>query len=395
MTVRTGLDVLLHEERSLLAGRRVGLVSHAAAVLPDFTPAADALLQAGVQLTALFGPEHGFSGAAADGAAVGHGVDQRLGLPLFSLYGATRQPTPEMLNGVDVLLFDMQDVGVRFYTYLSTLFYVLRGAAAAGKPVIVADRPNPLGGVVVEGGLVQPGFESFVGIAALPIRHGLTFGELAHWLNRVAALGADLQVVRMRGWQRTMFFEQTGLPWVPTSPAMPHLSTVMLYPGMCLFEGLNVSEGRGTALPFELFGAPDLDAWALAESLNRRAIRGARFRPVWFTPSASKFAGQSCAGVQVHAHMQEPEQFRSLEVGVRCIEACLAASAAIDFLPASWEGHAPHFDLLAGGAALRTCLRTGDGVDRLLDEWRLAAAAFVADGLFCRVYEPIYSGEVH
>lgn len=386
MSVRTGLDVLLHEQRSLLSGRRVGLVSHAAAVLPDLTMAMDALMQADVRLTALFAPEHGFAGAAADGAAVGHGVEPRSGLPLFSLYGPTKQPTADMLADVDVLLFDMQDVGVRFYTYLSTLYYVLRGAAEAGKPVIVADRPNPLGGVIVEGGLVAPEFESFVGVAPLPIRHALTFGELARWFNQQLALNVALTVVPMRGWRREMLFAETGLPWVPTSPAMPHLSTVSLYPGTCLFEGLNLSEGRGTALPFEIFGAPWLDAYRLAELLNQRSLAGVRFRPIWFTPSASKHAGQLCAGVQIHLDEQQMHNFRAVEVGVRCIETCLAVSAQTAFLQSSWEGHAPHFDLLAGDAKLRTCLQTGGGVERLLAEWQMAADDFGAQSSSCRLY---------
>lgn len=386
MSVRTGLDVLLHEQRSLLSGRRVGLVSHAAAVLPDLTMAMDALMQADVRLTALFAPEHGFAGAAADGAAVGHGVEPRSGLPLFSLYGPTKQPTADMLADVDVLLFDMQDVGVRFYTYLSTLYYVLRGAAEAGKPVIVADRPNPLGGVIVEGGLVAPEFESFVGVARLPIRHALTFGEFARWFDQQLALNLALTVVPMSGWRREMLFADTGLPWVPTSPAMPHLSTVSLYPGTCLFEGLNLSEGRGTALPFEIFGAPWLDAYRLAELLNQRSLAGVRFRPIWFTPSASKHAGQLCAGVQIHLDEQQLHNFRAVEVGVRCIEAGLAVSTQTAFLQSSWEGHAPHFDLLAGDAKLRTCLQTGVGVDRLLAEWQMAADDFGAQSSSCRLY---------
>jgi uncharacterized protein YbbC (DUF1343 family) len=221
MTVKTGLQRLLEDTSHLLQGRRVGLVTQPAAVLPDLTASVDALRQAGVHLAALFGPEHGFSGAAADGLAVADAVDLRTGLPVWSLYGPTKEPTAAMLAGVDVLLFDMQDVGVRFYTYLSTLYHLLRGAAKQGCPVIVLDRPNPIDGVTLEGPLLQPGYESFIGVAALPIRHGLTVGELARYFCAEYAIDADLTVVAMQGWRRGQWFDETGLPWAPTSPAMP------------------------------------------------------------------------------------------------------------------------------------------------------------------------------
>ena len=239
MNVKTGLQVLLTEQLVLLQGRRVGLATQPAAVLPDLTSGVDALRQAGVHLTALFGPEHGFGGAAADGLAVGDAVDARTGLPIFSLYGPVKEPTAAMLDGVDVLVFDMQDVGVRFYTYLSTLFYLLSGVARANCPVIILDRPNPIDGLTVEGPLVQPGYESFVGVAPVPIRHAMTLGELARYFCTEYAINAELTVVKMQGWQRTQWFDETGLPWTPTSPAMPHLSTATLYPGLCLVEGTN------------------------------------------------------------------------------------------------------------------------------------------------------------
>src|SRR5688500_11104046 len=252
--VKTGLDILVHEQAHLLANQRVGLVSMPAAVLPDFTSSLEALCSGGINVTALFGPEHGFRGAALDGARVSDATDPRTGLPVFSLYGAINEPTAEMLANVDELVFDMQDVGVRFYTYLSTLFYVLRGAGKAGKSVFVLDRPNPSPGSLVAGGSIAPGFESFVGIINIPMRHGMTLGELARYMNTEYALSADLHVIGMHGWQRDMWFDETALPWIPTSPAMPHLSTATLYPGMCLLEGTNLSLGRGTALPFEVCG---------------------------------------------------------------------------------------------------------------------------------------------
>ncbi|MEI2688732.1 MAG: DUF1343 domain-containing protein [Anaerolineae bacterium] len=375
MTVKTGLQRLLEDTSHLLQGRRVGLVTQPAAVLPDLTASVDALRQAGVHLAALFGPEHGFSGAAADGLAVADAVDLRTGLPVWSLYGPTKEPTAAMLAGVDVLLFDMQDVGVRFYTYLSTLYHLLRGAAKQGCPVIVLDRPNPIDGVTLEGPLLQPGYESFIGVAALPIRHGLTVGELARYFCAEYAIDADLTVVAMQGWRRGQWFDETGLPWAPTSPAMPHLSTATVYPGLCLVEGANLSEGRGTALPFELCGAPWLDGYALAATLNRLALPGVRFRPVFFEPSASKHAGLLCQGVQIH--VTDRRRLRAVELGLHVVAACREQNPEqFHFLPTSWEGRPPHFDLLAGGPTLRTGLLAGEPVEALAGAWTADLAAF-------------------
>ncbi len=360
-----------------LRGRRVGVVTHPAAVLPDLTGAVDALRAAGVTVTALFGPEHGFEGAAADGAAVGHSVHTRTGLPVYSLYGATKEPTPAMLAGVDVLVFDMQDVGVRFYTYVSTLYYVLRGAARAGKAVFVLDRPNPITGVILEGPSVAPGFESFVGMMPIPIRHGMTLGELALYMNGELGLGAELIVAAMRGWQRAAWFDATGLPWVPTSPAMPHVSTATVYPGLCFLEGTNVSSGRGTALPFEVCGAPWLDGYALAQALNALALPGARFRPHTFTPSADKHAGQNCGGVQVH--VTDRVALRPVTLGLHVIAACQRlAPKQFAFLTSSWEGRPAHLDLLAGSAEVREQLTAGVPVADIAAHWESELADFAA-----------------
>lgn len=378
MKVQTGLENILADNCRPLRGQRVGLISQSAAVLPDFTHGLDALIKAGVKVTALFGPEHGFRGAAADGAAVEDQHDPKTGLPVYSLYGSTRQPTLEMLADVDTLVFDMQDVGVRFYTYLSTLYYGMAGAAAAGKPFWVFDRPNPLGGVNRAGPLVEPGFESFIGIVRIPIVYGLTLGELAGWMNDAYHLGAELHLAPMQGWSRGMRFDETGLPWVPTSPAMPHLSTVRVYPGACLIEGTNLSEGRGTALPFEVVGAPWLDGETLASSLNRLELPGARFRPVTFSPTSSKHSGQVCSGVQVH--VTRSQEFLPIETFLHVIAACRAqAPAQFAFLETSWEGHPPHFDLAAGNAQVREQILAGVPVDAIGEAWRAPLAAFERD----------------
>lgn len=365
--VKTGLDILVHEQAHMLKNQSVGLASMPAAVLPDMTSSFDALQGGGFHVTALFGPEHGFGGAALDGAHVNNAIDQRTGLPIYSLYGETNQPTPEMLTNVDVFIFDMQDVGVRFYTYLSTLFYILRGAGKARKPVLVLDRPNPITGTRVEGGPIAPGFESFVGIINIPLRHGMTLGELALYMNAEYALHADVHVMEMQGWQREMWFDETDLPWVPTSPAMPHLSTATFYPGMCLLEGTNLSLGRGTALPFEVCGAPWLDGYGLAETLNGLQIPGVRFRATTFTPSASNHAGSECLGIQVH--LTDRDSFRPVAMALHLLIAarCLSGDA--------WAWN-QHFERLAGGGSLRTALESGSNVSDIVATWQESISSF-------------------
>ena len=373
--IKTGLEVLVTQEVERLRGRRIGLVTQPAAILPDVRSSVDALLDAGATLTALFGPEHGFDGASADAARIDHAVHERLGIPIFSLYGAQHEPTPAMLAQVDLLVFDMQDVGVRFYTYRSTLFYVLRSAGAAGVPVLLLDRPNPLSGVQVEGPLLEPECHSFVGVLSLPVRHGMTLGELARMINDEAKLGADLTVLPMQGWRRSMWFDATGLPWAPTSPAMPHLSTATVYPGACLVEGTTLSEGRGTALPFEVVGAPWLDGDRLARTLNGLRLPGVRFRPVRFTPTDSKHAHSACDGVQWH--VLDRAEFRPVVAGVHVVAAIRSQHPDhFEFLATSWEGRPPHFDLLMGNARVRAGLELGVSVEELTADWPAVAEQF-------------------
>lgn len=366
--VQTGLAQWIYAPNPALLPLRLGLVSHPAAVLPDLTGVVDALRKAGYRLAALFGPEHGFGGAAADGAQVGDATDPRTGLPVFSLYGQHYEPTAEMLARVDALVFDMQDVGARFYTYLSTLFYLLKAAGKAGKAVYVLDRPNPITGNIIEGGVLEPGFESFVGIVDLPIRHGMTLGELAQFMNEEYALGAELRVVNIGGWSRKMWFDQTGLPWVPTSPAMPRLETAILYPGMCLLEGCNLSLGRGTSLPFEICGAPWLDGFALADEMNAINLAGVRFRPTSFTPAASNQAGQECFGVQVH--VLDRAALRPVAMALHLLAVTRRLSGS------DWAWH-PHFERLAGSRGVRTALETGKSVDELIAHWADSISGFV------------------
>lgn len=373
--IEIGLETLLRAPEAILRGRRVGLVTHAAAVTREFVSSVDALLQKNVRITALFGPEHGFDGAGADAVAIDHATDTCTGLPVYSLYGKTKEPNADMLTNVDVFVFDMQDVGARFYTFISTLDYVLRAAEKFGKPVIVLDRPNPINGVQIEGPLVDAGLESFISHIPVPIRHGLTTGELARFIAHTLPRDVELQIVPLRGWERAMWFDETGLPWIPLSPGMPRFETTVTYPGICLFEGTNMSEGRGTALPFEICGAPWLDGYALARALNAMDLPGARFRAHAFTPTDSKHRGLKCDGVQIH--VTDRAVFRPVYVGLHVLAACRAQnSERFEFLPTSWEGAPPHLDLLTGTARVRQGLLANEPIDAIVADWAKLAAAF-------------------
>ena len=299
-SIATGLDVFLQEHRNLVHRQRVGLVTNSTGVTRDLRPNVDALRDADVNLVALFSPEHGLLGAAREGEQVASSMDARTGLPVHSLYGNIRKPNRDMLAGLDVLLFDLQDVGVRFYTYTATLALTLEACAENHVPLIVLDRPNPINGITIEGPVLDPKLQSFVGHGPLPMRYAMTLGELGQFYNAELSMGAELRVIGLRGWRRAMWHDETHLPWVLPSPNMPTLSAATVYPGMCLIEGTNLSIGRGTTLPFEIVGAPWIDAHALGAAMNALKLAGVRFRPLSFVPSANKFANENCFGVQVH-----------------------------------------------------------------------------------------------
>ena len=367
-SIATGLDVFLSEQLELVSRRRVGLVTNPTGVTRDLRSNVDALRDTGVNLVALFGPEHGFSAAAADATPVDSGHDARTHLPVHSLYGNIRKPTTDMLASLDVLLFDLQDAGVRFYTYTTTLALILEACAENHIPLIVLDRPNPINGVIIEGAMLEPGLQSFIGHGPLPVRYGMTLGELARFYNHELNINAQLHVIELRGWRREMWFDETGLTWVSPSPGIPQFATTITYPGMCFIEGTNLSEGRGTALPFEIVGAPFLDGYALAESLNDLKLAGVRFRPIAFTPSASKHAGIECYGVQVH--VTDRNAFRPVIVGLHIITACRAlAPNQVEFFSTSWEGKPPHLDLLTGDARVREGLSTNQPTNTLTFPW--------------------------
>lgn len=367
-----GLEVLLGPKRALLAGKRVGLITNPTGVTRGLESAVDLMAQAtDFKLAALFGPEHGVRGDAQAGAAVADHLDARTGLAAYSLYGATRKPTPAMLAGLDVLVFDIQDIGARYYTYPWTLGLVMQAAREAGIGVIVADRPNPIGGGKVEGPVLDPALASFVGAYPIPVRHGLTMGELALMMNKDFAIGCDLTVVTCATWRRGKDFSQTGLPWVPPSPNMPTLDTAFLYPGTCLIEGTNLSEGRGTAKPFELIGAPFIDAPALAERLNQRKLAGVHFRPAYFTPTFSKHQGQLCAGVQIH--LLDRASMAPVDVGLTLLlEVASLHGQDFSFLP----GNPPFFDRLAGLSWLREAIVAGESLESIQARWQPELEAF-------------------
>ncbi|MBI5305209.1 MAG: DUF1343 domain-containing protein [Chloroflexi bacterium] len=373
--VITGLEILLNEKLDLLKNQRVGLITNPTGVTRTLRSNVDVLRDAGVNLVALFGPEHGFAASAADGAAVESGHDARTGLPVYSLYGKIRKPTREMLAHVDVLLFDLQDVGVRFYTYTATLGLALNACAEHQVPLIVLDRPNPINGNIVEGAVLDPGLQSFIGHGPLPIRFGMTLGELAQFYNRELSINAELRVIGLRGWDRAMWFDETGLTWVTPSPGIPNFATTIPYPGMCFIEGTNLSEGRGTGLPFEIVGAPFLDGYVLADFLNAQKLDGVIFRPIAFTPCSSKHANVECYGVQLH--ITDCNAFRAIPAGLHVIAACRAlAPTQFEFLPTSWEGRPPHFDLLTGDVRVREGLLTNQSIELLTRAWADDLARF-------------------
>ena len=376
--VLSGLDVLLGRLRTLLGGQSVGLLCHPASVTADLTPAAEALMRVkDVNLRRLFAPEHGITGAAQDLVLVGHEKDPLTGLPVMSLYGRRLDPDLRVLEGLDALIVDLQDVGARYYTYNWTMALAMKAAARANLPVIVLDRPNPLGGERLEGNWPEAGWSSFVGLYPLPIRHGMTMGELAGYLNDRHELGCDLTVVPMLGWRRGMAWEDTGLPWVAPSPNMPTPDTARVYPGGCLVEGTNLSEGRGTTRPFEWIGAPYLDGPRLARALERRGLPGVRFRPVGFEPAFHKWKSQRCGGVQIH--VTDAARIKPFAVCLALIaEAGRQAPRHFRWRrpPYEFERVRLPMDLLCGGPGIRRAIERGVSLARLETSWRPDLARF-------------------
>ena len=377
--VRTGVERLLDEERALLADSRVALLSNPASVDTHLRHSADLLAaDEEIDLVALFGPQHGFRSDLQDNMIeTPHGVDQRRQVPVYSLYSETREPTAEMLRDIDVLVVDLQDVGTRVYTYIYTMANCMRAAARHGVRVVVCDRPNPVGGTAVEGPTLRPECASFVGQYPIPLRHGLTIGEIARLFNQEFSIGAALDIVPLDGWRRGMYFDQTGLPWVMPSPNLPTLDSVIVYPGAVLFEGTMLSEGRGTTRPFELIGAPWIDGDALAAAMNGRRLPGVHFRPVFFEPTFQKHARQPCGGCQLH--VLDREAFEPVRVAVELLDEFRRqnpSSYAWRQPPYEYEHDKWPIDILYGSDRLRTALDRGENVDPLIAAWAEDEEAF-------------------
>ena len=349
----------------------MGLIANQSSVDPWLRHATDRLREATEgELVALFGPEHGIGGHAQDLIEVTDSTDPGSGLPVRSLYGETRAPTREMLEGIDALIFDVQDVGARYYTFIWTMALAMEACARDGKRMIVLDRPNPIGGLQVEGNLVGEDFRSFVGLYPIANRHGMTVGELARLFNDAYGIGCELIIIPMKGWARSQWFDDTGLPWVMPSPNMPTLDTAIVYSGACLLEGTNLSEGRGTTRPFELMGAPWIDPHRLIGELAKEDLPGVRFRAVTFQPAFQKFTGQFCGGIQ--QHVVDRAAYRPVRTGLALIKAARDLwPREFDWRPPPYEYEMkrPAIDVLTGTSRVRERIEAGASVAEIESEW--------------------------
>ncbi len=370
MATRPGIDVLVTDSIALVRGRRVGLVTNQAGVDATGVPTPERLREAGVQLVALFSPEHGYRGAAPPGATVDHGVDSATGLPIYSLYGAVSSPTPEMLAKVDVMVVDLQDAGARYFTYLATTVNVIRAAAQANVPVLVLDRPNPIGDRM-QGNILDPSYASNVGLLQVPMRHGLTLGELVRLAQAELGLGGKVTIVPVQGWDRSRYIDETGLPFVRPSPNLPTVESLIHYPGLCLFEGTALSVGRGSDAPFEQIGAPWLDTAAVLDALDRSlltgvAIAATRFHPV--NPGDGKFADSAVSGLRLT--VTDRTAYDPVATAVEVLVAIARRHPdRLDFRPAQ-------FDRLAGGPALRLAVSEGGLAAEIMRDWPAALTRF-------------------
>ncbi len=357
--LRIGLERLLSEESSLLDGRRFAVVMNRASVNADVRLACDLLAEKFPgRLRSILSPQHGlWCEQQANMIETAHGRHDRLGVPVYSLYSQTRRPTDEMLSGIECLVIDLQDAGTRVYTFIWTMLYCLQECAARKIPVVVLDRPNPVGGAIAEGPLLNLACRSFVGEAEIPMRHGLTIGELANFFSRRYHINAELVVVPMEGWHREQYFDETGRLWIPPSPNMQTVQTAVVYPGQVLLEGVNLSEGRGTTVPFEVVGAPFIEPGEFCEILQSLRLQGVQFLPIRFIPSFDKWAGQSCGGVSIH--VTDRSMFRSYEMTVRILKLCREKYPDKFLLnppPYEYENLLMPLDIISGSSMLRECL---------------------------------------
>ena len=377
--VLTGLECLLESPPKWASGSRLGLLCNPASIDATFNHARfliDNRLPG--CLTALYSPQHGFFAEKQDNMIESADMkDPALKMPVYSLYGKTRIPTAEMLDPIDILLVDLQDVGTRVYTFIYTLSYCLEAARRLNKKMVVLDRPNPIGGSTIEGNCLKPDWRSFVGRFPLPMRHGLTIGELAQLFNEHFAIGCELEVIKMRGWRRSMFYRQTGLPWVPPSPNLPSPISTMVYPGQVIWEGTNISEGRGTTQPFELFGAPYLNPGKITASVGADSIPGIILREVVFEPTANKWQDHPCRGFQIH--ITDPDEFQPYETGLRLLQAVIRHHKK-DFEwkqpPYEYETEELPIDLIIGDGKIRRRLENMEPLESIVESWQAELREF-------------------
>jgi uncharacterized protein YbbC (DUF1343 family) len=372
-SVETGLDNI-GSYAHLFRGKRVGIITNHTACSRDGRYIVDVFKSIGnVTVTALFGPEHGIYGAEEDGKRIQNGAEPAYDLPIYSLYGETLKPTPEMLKKVDMLVFDIQDIGARFYTYIYTMSLAMEAAAESGKRFVVLDRPNPINGLQVEGNILKPQFASFVGLHPIAVRHGMTVGELATMFNEQGWLAngvkANLVVVPIKGWRRSDWYDRTGLRFIKPSPNMPNLETAIIYPGLCLLEGTNMSEGRGTATPFRKFGAPWIHSDNLAARLNKLDLQGIRFEPTSFSPTQSKYRGQECHGVRIV--VTDRDRLQPFWSGI------LIVNEVYGMYPDTFQWKEQHFDRLCGTSAVREAITTQSSLSKLRKSWQADLKSFL------------------
>jgi len=380
--VKIGAEILIEKHLDLIKGKKIGIVTNHTGILPDGRHIVDVLNEIeDVKVVALFGPEHGIRGEVPDGKSISHGVDTKTGIPVFSLYGEVKKPTTEMLKDIDVLIFDIQDVGARFYTYISTMSYCMEACAEMGKKFIVLDRPNPVRGVYVDGPILEPRFKSFVGLHPIPVAHGMTVGELAKMFNEEAwlenGMKADLTVIKMENYSRKLWFDQTGLPWIKPSPNMMTLKTAIVYTATCFIEGTNVSEGRGTQHPFEWIGAPWIDGSKLANELNSYNLPGVRFEPISFIPTDiekvtvdPKYEGERCGGIYLNVY--DREKFEPVKVGVYILYALKK------LYPDKFKWRTAGQDRLWGTDKIRLMIDEGKKPEEIIKTWESELKKFLS-----------------
>jgi len=371
-SVLLGLDAAKEDRFSQIKGSNIGLIVNGASIDSSFNHAATIFRKGkGVNLVALFGPQHGIGGETQDNMVEWQSFrDERTGLPVYSLYGQTREPSPEMLDQLDCLVIDLPDIGARYYTFSWTMALCLKTCKKHNIPCVILDRPNPITGIFTEGPMLESDFSSFVGLYPVPVRHGMTIGELALYFNQEYSINCDLEVVSMKGWQRKMWHDDTGLPWVIPSPNMPTLETAIVYPGTALLEGTNISEGRGTTRPFEIVGSPGINPYELVTALNKENLPGVVFRPLFFIPTFQKHQGKVCGGLQIH--VTKRDLFLPVITGVAIIKALYHLYPEIfqwKKPPYEYEETKLPIDILSGSDTLRGQIERGCSLKEIAASW--------------------------